>query len=187
MVYNYRVTLSGLKGFFRLYEVNAKNTLYEFHKQMRSDMEFPQDQQILFKAFDADGNVMARYALIDLGYGSVDHITIEQVVKAGVASFVYFYDTIAKKSIIITFEGEAEGSHAINPTLVDVKGPNPIEFENGYVAFEDIPKEERMPRPKSILDLLAGSDDDDEDDEEEDEDDEDKDSEEEDIIYDENE
>ena len=33
----------------------------------------------------------------------------------------------------------------IYPLLVESKGPNPIEFENGYVAFEDLPEDKRKP------------------------------------------
>lgn len=143
MVYVYRVTLTGIKGFFRVYHVNSENTLYSFHKQMRVDMEFPQDQQILFKGLDANGDVVARYGLIDLGAGTVDEVTLAQTVKAGVASFVYFYDTTNKKSVNVTFEGEAQDESIFTPTLLDIKGPNPIEFENGYVAFEDLPDEQR--------------------------------------------
>ena len=40
MVYKYRVTLAGIKGFYRVYEMRGETTLYEFHKQMRADMEF---------------------------------------------------------------------------------------------------------------------------------------------------
>ena len=105
MVYKYRITLAGLKGFFRVYAVNALNSLYTFHKQLRSDLEFPMDQPILFKALDEEGAVVARYALVDLGYGTVDSVTIADTVKAGVRSFVYFYDIEAKKSVIVTLEG----------------------------------------------------------------------------------
>ena len=56
----------------------------------------------------------------------------------------------------------------------------PLEFENGYVAFEDLPQQQRkIPG----LGLVDGDDDDDEDDE----DPEDEDKEEEEIIYDEKE
>ena len=34
--------------------------------------------------------------------------------------------------------------------LVETKGPNPIEFENGYVAYEDLPDEQKhMPGERS--------------------------------------
>ena len=188
MNYRYRVTLAGIKGFFRVYLVNGENSLYTFHKQLRSDLEFPMDQPILFKALDAQGGVVARYALMDIGFGAVDNVSISDTIKAGVASFVYFYDIASKKSVIITFEGEDPEFTAV-PRIVETKGPVPQEFENGYVAFEDLPDEHRhLPG-----EARKGRDEDDEDDEDddfdedEDEDGEDEDKDEEEILYDENE
>ena len=45
----------------------------------------------------------------------------------------------------MTFEGEGEQNrkNALYPLLVETKGPNPIEFENGYVAFEDLPDDKK--------------------------------------------
>ena len=143
MVYQYRVTLTGIKGFFRLYCMRPETTLYTFHKQMRADMEFAQDQLILFKALDAAGNVVARYGQFDLGSGTVDTVTVAQTVKIGVASFVYFYDVTNRKSVNVTFEGEVEGVAGTSPYILETKGPNPIDFENGYVAYEDLPNEQR--------------------------------------------
>ncbi len=175
MVYKYRITLAGIKGFFRLYLVSGEHTLYSFHKQIRADLDFPADQPILFKALDAQGEVVARYALVDLGKGAVDQVTIADTIKNGISSFVYFYDTVAKKSVIITLEGETD--HRItSPTLVESKGPDPIEFENGYVAFEDLPiNKKKLP---GELDDDDFDDDDFDDDDEEDEDGEDE------LIYD---
>ncbi len=179
MVYTYRVTLEGIKGFFRVYRIDGNNSLYTFHKHLRADLEFTVDQPILFKAFDESGNVVARYALQDLGSGSVDMVSIADTVAAGVVKFVYFYDVAARKSVNITLEAEEAGS-VEGPEIIDTKGPIPLEFENGYVAFEDLPQQHRkLPG----LGLLGGDDEDDED--EDDEDDvPDDDKEEEEIIYD---
>ena len=189
MNYRYRVTLSGIKGFYRVYLVNGENSLYTFHKQLRSDLEFPMDQPILFKALDPAGAVLARYALMDIGYGAVDSVTIADTVKAGVASFVYFYDITSKKNVIITLEGETSEAVTL-PRVIETKGPIPLEFENGYVAFEDLPEERR----RLPGEARGGGDDDDEDDEddedfedEEDEDEDDEDKDEEELLYDENE
>ena len=181
MVYRYKVTLAGLKGFFRVYLVNGENSLYKLHKQFQSDLEFPSDQPILFKAMDEEGAVVARYALIDLGSGTVDTVKVKDTIKAGVNSFVYFYDIQAKKSVIITLEGEEKDACTALPQLIESKGPVPIEFERGYVAFEDLPEERRKPTvPHFNADDEDLDDEDDEDDEEEDDDD----KEEEEIIYD---
>ena len=173
MVFQLRVTLAGIKGFYRVYKVNGATTLYTLHKQIRSDLEFPQDQLIMFKALDAAGVVVGRYGLFDLGWGTADKMPLEKVVKAGTASFVYFYDVTNKKSVIITVEGEIPGATVDpdSPVLAETKGPNPIEFENGYVAFEDLPERQRhLPGEEEDDDL---DDEDFEDDEEEEEDDED--------------
>ena len=182
MVYTYRVTLEGIKGFYRVYKIDGSHSLYTFHKRLRADLEFTVDQPILFKAFDAEGAVAARYALQDLGSGSVDMVSIAQTVAAGIVKFVYFYDIAARKSVNITLEAEEPGFVSV-PSIVDTKGPVPMEFENGYVAFEDLPQQQRK-----IPGLgLAGSDDDDDDDDDEDDDESDDDKEEEEIIYDEKE
>ena len=145
MILRYRVSLPGLKGFARVYELKDTTTLYSFHKQMRADMDFPQDQLVLFKAFDQDGAVSARYGIFDLGSGTIDTVTAGECHKKGEDKFIYFYDTTNVKSVIVTFDGEGGvvRKNAIYPLLVESKGPNPIEFENGYVAFEDLPDDKK--------------------------------------------
>lgn len=180
MVFKIRVTLAGIKGFYRLYHINGATTLYDIHKQLRSDLEFAQDQIIMFKALDVVGGVVARYGLFDLGSGTVDRVTLEDAIKAGTDSMVYFYDVTNKKSVILTVEGEAEGERVANLVLKESKGPNPIEFENGYVAYEDLPERQRY---------LPGEEPDDEEDEDFADDEEEDEPEDEDgqEIYDENE
>lgn len=182
MILKYRVSLPGIKGFARVYEVKDTTSLYSFHKQMRADMDFPQDQTILFKAVDAAGGAVARYSVIDLGAGTIDDVTLGQCHKAEQDSFVYFYDTTNRKSVLLDFieEGGKPAAGTVYPFLAEIKGPNPIEFENGYVAFEDLPADKRKNPDDEDFE-----DDEDFDDEDEDEDDSsDEDGEE---VYDENE
>ena len=145
MILRYKVTLPGIKGFLRVYEVKDNMSLYSLHKQMRADMDFPQDQVVLFKAFDKEGDVAARYSVFtDFGFGTIDGVTAGQCHKRGEDKFIYFYDTTNVKSVIVTFDGEAdERLNVLYPLLVETKGPNPIEFENGYVAFEDLPDDKK--------------------------------------------
>ena len=145
MILKYRVSLPGIKGFARVYEVKATASLYSLHKQMRADMDFPQDQVVLFKAFDKAGNVAARYSVFtDFGFGTIDNVTAGECHKRGEDKFIYFYDTTNVKSVIVTFDGEGEERrNVLYPLLVETKGPDPIEFENGYVAFEDLPDDKK--------------------------------------------
>ena len=170
MVFKLRVTLSGIKGFFRIYHVHGATTLYTLHKQLRADLEFPQDAIIMFKALDVTGSVVGRYGLFDLGWGTVDETSLEKAVKAGATDFVYFYDVTNRKSVNITIEGEVEGARVQPdfPQLVESKGPNPIEFENGYVAFEDLPDRQRRLPGEEDDDLGDGEDEEEDEDEDED-------------------
>ena len=195
MSYKYKVTLTGIKGFYRIYKINGDSSLYSLHKQMRADMEFPQDQLILFKGLDADGNVVGRFGLFDLGDGAADDVTISKSLSKGIVSFVYFYDVTNRKSVNISFEGESDEPATV-PALIEVKGPNPIEFEKGYVAFEDLPADKRrLPsdseerKPSKLEELLGIKLDDitDEDEDDDDEEEEDEERDEEEQIYDESE
>ena len=194
MILKFRVSLPGIKGFARVYELKSTTTLYEFHKIMRDDMNFPHDQLIQFKGLDADGELVARYGMFDLGAGAADEVSVADTVKTGIASFCYFYNATDRKSVIVTYEGEVEPVPGrIYPALVEQKGPDPEAFENGYVAYEDLQDEQKhLPGENPGWGKYAEGDDDDlEDiDLEEDDDDDDDDvkdkvmDDEEDIIFD---
>ena len=166
MILRFRVSLPGLKGFARVYEVKSTMTLYEFHKVMRDDMSFPNDQLIQFKGLDQSGSLVARYGMFDLGSGAADEVTVLDTVEKGIASFTYFYNVTDRKSVILTYEGEVEEVPGRSyPCLVETKGPDPEAFENGYVAYEDLPDEQKhLPGESSSSgwgkDAEASSDDD---------------------------
>jgi len=188
MILRYRLSLAGLKGFARVYELKSSMTLYDFHKLMRDELDFAHDQLLLFKGMDADGNLVARYGLFDLGSGAVDEISLGKTWSEGIVSFTYFYDVTNKKSLIITCEGEVPAEPGKNyPELVETKGPNPVEFENGYVAYEDLPEDQKHHPGEPGWAKGEGDFDDLDDDDDEDIEDEDDDKEEEEEIYDEEE
>ena len=177
MILKFRVSLPGIKGFARVYELKSTTTLYEFHKIMRDDMNFPHDQLIQFKGLDADGELVARYGMFDLGAGAADEVSVADTVKKGIASFCYFYNATDRKSVIVTYEGEVEPVPGrIYPALVEQKGPDPEAFENGYVAYEDLPDEQKhLPGENpgwgkdaegddDVLDVIVLEEDDDDDD-----------------------
>ncbi len=160
----YKVSLPGIKGFARYYLLKPDTSLYAFHKLMRSEMDFPQDQIVVFKAVDEAGEALARFSVRDLGKGTIDSVRAGVCHKEGWDHFVYFYDTTNRKSVLIDFVEEQTGDDGLHyPVQVEseAKGPNPIEFERGYVALEDMPDDKRRR-------LLKGSDEDEDDLDEED-------------------
>ena len=176
-----KITLPKIKGFLRLYKAAGATTLYNVHIRLRADLEFPQDQLILFKALDANEHVVARWGLFDIGDGAVEDISLSAALEKGVTHFVYFYDVANRKSVLVDiYEDDSPAPKADKLILAETKGPVPQEFENGFVALEDLPVEKQKLPSEDDFDL----DDEDFDDEDEDEDAGDEDGEE---IYDENE
>lgn len=179
MILKYRVSLAGIKGFARVYALSSATTLYDFHKLLQEDLEFPADQLIQFKALDEVGGLVARWGMFDLGAGTVDAVSLAETLDKGVASFQYFYDVANRKSVIITLEGEIEPEPGLTcPSLLETKGPVPVEFENGYVAYEDLPEDQKRVHEdphwnKSALPAFPRDKDDEEDDFADDEEDED--------------
>ena len=161
MVLRYRVSLSGIKGFTRVYQLRPNTSLYDFHIILRRDLEFAQDQLIQFKALAKDGSLVARDSMFDLGYGTVDEVSLADTVAKGITSFRYFYDVPNKKSVIVDYEGECDETPGMSyPALTESKGPVPAEFENGYVAYEDLPESKKVPpQGKNLLAALLGGDD----------------------------
>ena len=136
MVFKLRVTLSGIKGFFRIYHVHGATTLYTLHKQLRADLEFPQDAIIMFKALDVTGSVVGRYGLFDLGSGTVDETSLEKAVKAGATDFVYFYDVTNRKSVNITIDLPGEEDDDLDDEDFDDEEEED-EDEDGKEIFEE--------------------------------------------------
>ncbi len=190
MALRYRISLPGLKGFARVYELKPDTTLYEFQLAMTSDMDFPRDQLIQFKALDEAGNLVARYSAFDLGAGAIDTVTVSDTVRKGIASFIFFYDVTARKSVIVTYEGVVDDREGVTyPHLLrdeaNFIGPNPEAFENGYVAYVDLPEDQKHPKHHDGEmpwgdDDLGDDDDKDFDDDEDDDEDEDEEEEEDD-------
>ena len=175
-ILKYRVSLPGLKGFERIYELKDSNSLYSFHKRMHSDMDFPMDQIVLFKSVRPDGSAIARYSIQDLGKGTIDNVTVGACHSREEDSFVYFYDTTNKKSVLVDFVEEVAAKPGLTyPVLTGIKGPNPIEFENGYVAYEDLPEDKKNPENEDFDEDDEDIDEEDSADEEEFDEDEDED------------
>ncbi len=164
----YKISLPGIKGFARHYLLKPGTSLFRFHRMMVADMDFPQDQIVIFKAVDEQGGALARFSMMDLGQGTIDSMTAEKCHKAAYDHFVYFYDTTNRKSVLVDYEGEVlPQPDERYPQLLETEsvGPNPIAFERGYVALEDMPDDKRK---KFLKDPDDEDYEEDEDDEEED-------------------
>jgi len=156
MIYKIRATIPSSKVFVREYEIPANMSLFNFNKFIINDLCFSSDQIVVYRAIDENGKMTAVYGLFDLGYGSLDRVSFEQLVEKGQNVLQFCYDMHNNSCIVLTIVGEEpENPRNHYPQTVLEKGHNPDQFSAKY---ED---------PQVYIPRTSGSpvlDDDDEDD-----------------------
>jgi hypothetical protein len=161
MIYKIRATIPSSKVFVREYEIPARMSLFDFNKFIINDLCFSSDQIVVYRALDGNGGMAAVYGLFDLGYGSMDRVTFEQLVEKEQNVLQFCYDMHNNSCIVLTIVGEEpEDPRSHYPQTVLEKGHNPDQFSARY---ED---------PQVYIPRSAGNPDPDEDEDDEDDEDE---------------
>ena len=166
MIYKIRATIPSSKVFVREYVIPANMSLFNFNKFIINDLCFSSDQIVVYRAIDDKGAMSAVYGLFDLGYGSMDRVTFEQLVEKGQNVLQFCYDMHNNSCIVLTIVGEElENPRSHYPQTVLEKGHNPDQFSAKY---ED--PQVYIPRSSGGPALDDEDEDDDEDDDEKDDD-----------------
>ncbi len=139
MVYRYRATIAGNKIFMREYEVKAASSLYAYSSYLTNDLGFAPDQLVIFRALDKNGKVKKEYGLFDLGDGTMDSVTIEQLVEQGLGNLEYVYDMYKDRALVLEVLSKEElFPKRSYPRLIAEKGKNPDQFSDNYDDFEQM-------------------------------------------------
>ena len=132
-VYRYKASIPGSKVFMREYEIKGNTTLYELHEYLLNDMGFAPDQMVVFRTLDVSEKERSEYGLFDMGDGSMDSITIDDVISKKEIHILYVFDLKRNRCIKLSFDGEVlESMRASYPRLTAEKGRNPEQFAKGY-------------------------------------------------------
>ncbi|MBO6069186.1 MAG: hypothetical protein J6P50_08275 [Bacteroidales bacterium] len=166
MIYKIRATIPSSKVFVREYEIPARMSLFDFNKFIINDLCFSSDQIVVYRAVDDNGKMSAVYGLFDLGYGSMDRISFEQLAEKGQNVLQFCYDMHHNNCIVLTIVGESpEDPRSHYPQTVLEKGHNPDQFSAKY---ED--PQVYIPRTSGSAVLDEDDEDDDDQDDEKDDD-----------------
>ena len=126
-----------MKSFLREYELKPEMTLYNLNNYIMNDLDFSPDQMVLFCGLDDSGNSVSRYGLFDLGFGSLDHVTIGDVISKGELDLQYFYDLRNEKYLLLSVVDEYEELPRVSyPRTVVEKGRNPNQFAAKYEDWD---------------------------------------------------
>ena len=164
MIYKLRATIPSSKVFVREYEIPARMSLFDFNKFIINDLCFSSDQIVVYRAFDESGAMTAVYGLFDIGYGSMDKVTFDQLAERGQNVLHFCYDMHNNSCIVITILGEElEDPRSHYPQTTLEKGHNPDQFSARY-------EDPQVYIPRGSGGGSAVDDDDDEEDEEDEKD-----------------
>ena len=139
MIYRYRATIPGNKIFMREYEVKGLSSLYSYSSYLINDLGFAPDQLVVFRALDKKGKVKKEYGLFDLGDGTMDSVTIDELINQGLGTFEYVYDMFKDRSLLLELLSKEElFPKRSYPRLIAEKGKNPDQFSDNYDDFEQM-------------------------------------------------
>lgn len=172
MIQQIKVTIPESRKFVRVYEVRGDMDLFRFNAFILNDLGFSPDQMVMFEGYGEDGALAGEYGLFDMGDGSMDDVTFEDLAARGQNTLHYVFDLHNGRYMVITLEGEVPaGPMSAYPCLVSEAGPVLSQFEKLVEIEEEPIKSRKRPKRSAEEDFEDDDfDDDDEDDEEEEED-----------------
>lgn len=139
MILKFKASIPGSKVFMREYEIPAEETLYELNSFLTDDLGFAPDQMVIFRGVDSNGKVRGEYGFFDMGDGSMDAVSVDELIKKGQVTLLYVFDLKKDRYIKLDLIGEVEELlRASYPRLVAEKGRNPEQFAKGYDDFDQI-------------------------------------------------
>ncbi|MDR0668110.1 MAG: hypothetical protein LBF90_05790 [Prevotellaceae bacterium] len=142
MIYRFKLTFDPLKDFFRLYELQGEHTLYDLHEHIVSDLSYAPDQVVFFQIKDKNGKTRNKYGLFDFGNGSMDAVTIDQLIARKETTLFYMFDVRHNRALRLTFiETDDELPRKSYPRTADEKEDAPPQFvnKNSPARYHDDP------------------------------------------------
>lgn len=138
MICVFKASLPKSKIFYREYELNPDMTLYDLHCFLINDLGFSPDQMVMMRGL-VKGKEAARYGLFDLGDGSMDAVSVSDLMSRGQTVIEYVFDMFNGRYISLSYIGETEEFPRVSyPRIVAEKGHNPEQFAKNDDNYDRI-------------------------------------------------
>ena len=117
----------------REFEVKSTMNLYKLHEFIQNELSFAPDQVVCFEAFNAEGKMKNEYGLFDFGAGTMDTVTIDDVIAKEEYVLRYVFDFQNYRYINLQLIKKSETVERVSyPRTVAEKGHNPDQFSTVY-------------------------------------------------------
>lgn len=139
MLIKCKASIPGNKIFMREIHLDPSMSLYKFHEFISREFGFSPDQMVLFNSVSPKGDVKRTFGLFDMGDGSMDSVTIENIINHNEVGFNYIYNISMNLFIFFALEGEVEPMRRmVYPAIVAEKGSAPNQFSAQYDDYETV-------------------------------------------------
>jgi hypothetical protein len=123
----------------RVVEIKASQTLYTLHEHLQSDLGYAPDQMVVFRTLNEKGGKKKQYGLFDMGDGSIDTLTLNELKRRNELNIQYIFDIRNDRFMTITFMEEDEAlPRKVYPRTVDEKGLPPDQFDARVLADDPL-------------------------------------------------
>ncbi len=139
MLIKCKASIPGNKIFMREIHLDPSMSLYKFHEFISREFGFSPDQMVLFNSVSPKGEIKRTFGLFDMGDGSMDSVTIENIINHNEVGFNYIYNISMNLFIYFSIEGETEPMRRmVYPAIVAEKGSAPNQFSAQYDDYETV-------------------------------------------------
>lgn len=140
MIFRFKVTFPGLPDFRREYDVDAEQTLYDFHHFIQSDLDYDEAQPVVFYTANAKWEEEREFSLFgDGGSELMDAVTMGSLVRAQCHRLLYTFDVINDRSFRLDLQEMLEPSPRMRyPSVVAESGEPPVQIGTSGSSLSSI-------------------------------------------------
>jgi hypothetical protein len=157
-IYKYKITIDGNKNFLRECEIEDSATLYDFHRYLQNELDFDEAQLAVFFIANENWEKTRAIPLFDLGEGSMDSVTISDLIDDEENYLLYVFDMYNSRSLKIELMFEVEETPRVAyPQTVMSKGNPPNQFleKTSVAESENDDEDENQSFESDELNMLS--------------------------------
>ncbi len=140
MIFRFKVTFPARPEFKREYDVDAEQTLYDFHHFIQGDLDYDESQPVLFYTASAKWEEEREFSLFG-GDDSelMDSVTLGSLVRAKHHRLLYTFDVINDRSFRLELQEMLEPTpRARYPRTAAEAGEPPVQIGNSSGSLTSI-------------------------------------------------
>jgi len=130
MIYNFVVISSEDESFIREFELEASNTLFDFHNALQEELEYDMSQLASFFTASENWEKEEEFTLFDMGSGTavMDEVTIDDIAIEKNQKLLYIFDLFNERAFFIEIIGTRKPVEGRNyPECTRSHGKPPVQ------------------------------------------------------------